>query len=899
MASVSGKRNNGIRLCVLGGMLLNLGLSSIARSQQEPEHYRTVRALGPAGYWPADEGQGQVLHDRSGNDNHGRIYHVPWEHGLLNFTSSAYNWVEIPHDERYGSESFTAGGWIFSRRDGYSSYGHANGMRFFGHGPAGWWHIPNWWSGPRPGEFSLRIMEEGRIDVLSGGQTDAVGSAEKRMAIGPQRWQHVLYTYAGGTGRLYVDGRLVQSRDDIPYEAVPIPLYIGICGSWWMVWPTNECQSLDGSVRDLVWFDRALDPEEVATLVDAASPAALPTVVDADAIVVNGRAIDLARWSEVSAHDRRQALENLEPRDADDLRAMTDMLLPVLRQALADWHTRRAAAGLLSKLADERSHGILEVALPGLIADVANEEQPRAARAETALALSEMGPLARESLPVLADVLERIAEREGVRLPRIEDILRNAVMRALLDIDATDERARVVLDRVLAAPIMTSLDLNAPHLQALRPLVAAGRHLDALIAYRTYRTNEVTDLQDWRFWRTAHRGLDARLQHYRELPIHPEHDNDFLSQGNAFRNGRRGGDRAYTPVAPHEGNVYVVGIESISGEEYLEQVADLVTEHPGAKEWRDPDFPRLFRVVVARIDENGVELQRTFLEGPWFIFDGTDGKLRGWSIEVDRDGYIHLTGGKHTTPHPPSFIPGSWERMGASRNREDDTYPTMLYWVSETPGDIASLTYVGHRNHPRNVPVRSGMCYMNFARDRNRVIYLFGRVHDEFGNHSWGLYRYDPDARRWQTIGGYAVGIIEDAEKTHPEWRNFLIRNYRGGIRIPSEENTKTTVWSWQPHFYNFCRDEFGVQFDRTNRMHLRMQIRGLDENGNIFDSRVYAYSDDNGERFRRADGSDVELPLTTNPAPAHNADVRQHGTEQWWNLWHSLLREAGYRTAY
>jgi len=94
---------------------------------------------------------------------------------------------------------------------------------------------------------------------------------------------------------------------------------------------------------------------------------------------------------------------------------------------------------------------------------------------------------------------------------------------------------------------------------------------------------------------------------------------------------------------------------------------------------------------------------------------------------------------------------------------------------------------------------------------------------------------------------------------------------------------------------FNYCRSLRGVRFDRTNRMHVRLPIRGLVNRRMIRDGELYAYSDDGGATFHRADGSQVALPLTINPAPAHNADVSNHSTDRWWALWRSLIHEAGY----
>jgi hypothetical protein len=78
--------------------------------------------------------------------------------------------------------------------------------------------------------------------------------------------------------------------------------------------------------------------------------------------------------------------------------------------------------------------------------------------------------------------------------------------------------------------------------------------------------------------------------------------------------------------------------------------------------------------------------------------------------------------------------------------------------------------------------------------------------------------------------------------------------------------------------------------------MHLRVPIRALDEDIRIIDNEVYAYSDDGGKTFYRADGSKVNLPLTANPALQHNADMNKHHTKQWWNIWLTLLRYAGFK---
>ena len=100
--------------------LLLVCACAISASQDDatgmPDHHRVVIALQPVGYWPADEGEGDVLHDRSGNGNDGWLINTPWRDGLLDFTNDFFQWAQISHRPSYMSKAFTIGGWVFSRR---------------------------------------------------------------------------------------------------------------------------------------------------------------------------------------------------------------------------------------------------------------------------------------------------------------------------------------------------------------------------------------------------------------------------------------------------------------------------------------------------------------------------------------------------------------------------------------------------------------------------------------------------------------------------------------------------------------------------------------------------------------------------------------------------------------
>jgi hypothetical protein len=803
-------------VCVIGfaaGMLQNV---SGAVSQ-------VVLDLKPDGYWPADEGSGNVLNDCSGNGNQARLVHVPWENGLLDFTS-AYQWAEIPPVVQ--GSSFTIGGWLFTRRADYvTGGGQAGGMYFFGNT-----------SGPKAASVAdplgagLTLGTAGgglKIAVRSGGKDNVLGSDGREAAIIPGTWQHVIYTYDSGTGRLYIDGLPVAEKGGLAYspESKKRPFYVGADTTWWMVHPP-PARSLDGSVKELVVFNRALTAEEVARLCAVTRPQTAPQVYPEDSVRLDAQTIPLHELPSCSVEERLRVLELLEKRKPAEIFRTSYVLFPMLGKALKDWPTRRVAASLLVKLDSDQSKAVLQSALPELIGTVRNEQASPAERAASALALGEMNGSAKEAAPVLAKVLEGVLAREGVRVPRVEDLLRNALIRALLNIDPASE----VLGQAL-----------------------------------------------------------------------PKGDGgSYFSQGDVHRDarGRTPNERAYTSVAERDGAIYKLhtGIsfdaaEPVSADDFAKAVKELSADYPMASAWRKPNAPNLCRVKITRTAADG-SVQTTFLEGANFIFDGTDQKMHGWSIAVDNDGYLHLVGGQHNAPNPDNYIPGSWEKMGIARDRDDDNSPSQMYWVSEKPGDITSFKFAGQKNNPRRIVSPDYLNYMNFVQDQNGELYVYGRI-SVAGWQSWGLYHYETAAKQWLPLGGEACTVIDAVKKNQSGWLTLLILNIRG--KIPEGSTPQSMVWAWQPHFYNYCRSTWGVKFDRTNRMHVQMPIRGLDAKGQVIDRDLYVWSDDGGKTFHRADGSGVKLPLTVNPAPEHNAALGSP-EQLGWDVWLSVLKQSGYQ---
>ncbi len=822
---------------VLIGIVISISAISAATAQSEQAaRYAAVNKLQPVGYWPADEGYGDVLYDRSGNDNHGKVYQVPWKGGLLNFTG-AFQWAEIPSHTDYQSKDFAIGGWVFIRSEVVGGgWRQRWGLTFFGNGfHSSGFNLDNLYDKPvvygksqwgvmggSEAGVSLCIRGDELVDIVSGGKPDVLGSRAGEVGVSIGKWQHILYAfqagaaieggekwkqlqdsdtyYNGGTATLYINGKPVKTAESVPFQTRDMKYLIGSDAVWWL--QADVSGSLDGSIRDMVIFDRAISAEQVQSLYQSTMPDITPK----------------------SLEDAKQPESNLDRAD-------------------------------LSQLIE-----ILE-----------DKSLPQDNRAQAALSIAKMGTTANEAAANLRAVLNGILQAEGARLLRTEDLLRNAAIKALLDVDAQGEQSRRLLGLAYAKPFFDSIDISKPYLSEVKPLVEQGRFMDALDIYRKLNLKENGDF--------------------------------FFSQGGLHRDNRpyMGNSRAYTPTAENNGIIYKVGtgepwkgLEKVPFEEYKELVVDISQQYPEVLNWRSVSYEHLNRVTITKLYPDGNE-QKIFLEGEKFILDGRDEKLRGWSIAIDTDGYIHLTGGMHNAPDAPSYIPGSWEKMGASREYTSDDYPTMMYWVSTQPGDIETLKFAGHRANRRNVPAPLGMNYMNFVQDRQGVLYLYGRIHVQ-GIQSWGMYRYDTKAKRWSGVGGFAP----DVKKEFPVWADKNIMMSADWLSLATlrwkntaAENT-VLVWARQPHFYNYMRG-WGVRFDRNNRMHIHVPVFGLDEDNQNLNRRIYAYSEDGGRSFRRADGSEVKAPLTVNPLPQNNADLDSNSAIDWFDLWQSLIRYAGF----
>ena len=620
-----------------------------ARGQEvaAEERYQQVRELDPVGYWPCDEGWGEAVRDRSGNKNHGTIYSVPWQDGFLNFENDFYQWIHIPPYDAYDSPTFSMGGWVYSRKEYNEKHFGVliMGQPFKSGGgeDALTWAI---WggridtAGPML-RFGSTSSGPNLIEVAHPRQGDAIGSVEEGVELATGEWQHVIYTYdESGTGRLYLNGSLVHSAEDVPQAVAGRDFPFAIGGGRWGTSNLGGIQSLDGSVRDMVLFDRALEGKEVASLCETTRPEKYPSS------------------PESSTEEPSPSPENLDE----------------------------------------------------LTATLRDEGLSKEDRAEAALALAELGEEAADAVPALVEVLETITEREGGHVPHIEDLLRNAVMRALLDIAPEKKAVRNLLGQTLAKPFLETLNLSKSYPDKIRTLIQEGRYMDALEALRKHFADlsKLPKLSDWGSDHTE-KTLD-RLRNV--IPLRQEYFDTYLSRGFPLSDAHY---NAYTQVdALEDGTTYLPVVERVSWKEVKTQYENNLKEF--AEEEPDPEAPRgkWSRVKILEIAPDGSE-RESYLGGPWLIFNARDIKLDGWSIFADSEGYIHLTGGQHNQPKKSQWIPGSWEKL--------EIDPAVMYWVSEEPGSIDSFEFVGEKGNPRNFG--GWMNYMQFARSPDGTPFSF------------------------------------------------------------------------------------------------------------------------------------------------------------------------------
>jgi hypothetical protein len=186
-----------------------------------------------SGYWPMYEGKGQVVHDISGNGNHGRLgssrstdgRDADWTTGLLGIGSAlrfdGNDYISIPDDASLHQQRLTVEAW--ARRDGT---------------PGQWKYIV------AKGGDGCDAASYGLYSSINGGAAFYVydgrqwhRSPQAGQAVWDGKWHHLAGTYDGSTVRLYVDGREIGTgtpfagkiKYEQPFDEGAIGAYRGSC----------------------------------------------------------------------------------------------------------------------------------------------------------------------------------------------------------------------------------------------------------------------------------------------------------------------------------------------------------------------------------------------------------------------------------------------------------------------------------------------------------------------------------------------------------------------------------------------------------------------------------------------------------------------------------------------
>ncbi len=234
-----------------------------------------------------------------------------------------------------------------------------------------------------------------------------------------------------------------------------------------------------------------------------------------------------------------------------------------------------------------------------------------------------------------------------------------------------------------------------------------------------------------------------------------------------------------------------------------------------------------------------------------------DGHSR-FSIGIDNNGYIHVTGGMHdydTSSTGDDLVPYPARYVGQQ----------ILYWKSNLSQSVSGgFTFVGGLNASTSIPGQTWVTG-RFINDINGELYYYSQVRayhrgpNDYGAipqgyFGIGLYHYNLSNGTWTALGGQPDHILPAGAtyQTVLYWEN-------SGYIAP---------YNW---FDNY---ECTFQFDKNNRLHFAASVNtntNIQGNNRI----VYAYSDDGGNTWHKASGVAIPgLPLRGANGTANLADV-------------------------
>jgi hypothetical protein len=218
-----------------------------------------------------------------------------------------------------------------------------------------------------------------------------------------------------------------------------------------------------------------------------------------------------------------------------------------------------------------------------------------------------------------------------------------------------------------------------------------------------------------------------------------------------------------------------------------------------------------------------------------------------FSMGIDKDGYIHITGDMHNYPGATDHMPARYKNK------------IIMYWVSKSPANISDgFEFVGG-NADRAINGHT-FSYGAFYADKYGELYYFTRMRaiktnppSHFGGEMGvGLYRYDAIQKKWSARGANAP----------------LVKSGADYFKTVFWEDTGIIGW------YQGFRGT--IRFDDSNRMHFSVAAATHPDFGTSHV--LYAWSDDGGQSFFRAEGDAIPLPMRAKSGPSQASVVDHSG---------------------
>lgn len=200
---------------------------------------------GLVAYWDFDEGKGDVLHDRSGNNNHGKIHGAEW----------------VKCGKGYALQ--------FDGIDDYVDCGSGPSLDITGPITLEAWVYPETVPSGEPGIVG-KFFESYMFTYYSDGRCwwyISSGSNHCGTALIPGSWHHIAGTFDGVAMRLYIDGDLTATRSStFPSIKSGKKFFIGcILGNPNATDPAyTKIAHFQGMVDEVRVYCRALSDQEIA-----------------------------------------------------------------------------------------------------------------------------------------------------------------------------------------------------------------------------------------------------------------------------------------------------------------------------------------------------------------------------------------------------------------------------------------------------------------------------------------------------------------------------------------------------------------------------------------------------------------------------------------------------------